>query len=152
PAVPPGRPSGPIPPGQTGGPPAVRPPSPPGSRVGPAGQRTPPTSAPAARSAQQTAQSGERQIGPQGGPGAGAAGRPGAASGSERHGPSCEELRKSARFNILFEKVDIEKLIQTVADATCKTFILPETVRGKISIIGPENGRAQVDADQFYAA
>ena len=120
----------------------------------PPGQR--PTSAPASRSAQQTAQgTGERQIGPQTGPGASAAGKPGqpgGAGGSERHGPSCEELRKSARFNILFEKVDIEKLIQTVADATCKTFILPDTVRGKISIIGPENGRGDVDADQFYAA
>jgi general secretion pathway protein D len=52
----------------------------------------------------------------------------------------------------LFDKVDIEKLVQTVADATCKTFILPETVRGKISIIGPENGKGEVDSDQFYAA
>jgi general secretion pathway protein D len=66
--------------------------------------------------------------------------------------PSCEEVRRRARYGIYFDKVDIEKLVQTVSDATCKTFILPENVRGKISIIGPENGRVEVDADQFYAA
>jgi general secretion pathway protein D len=52
----------------------------------------------------------------------------------------------------MFDKVEIEKLVQTVADATCKTFILPERVAGKISIIGPENGKGDVDADQFYSA
>jgi general secretion pathway protein D len=66
--------------------------------------------------------------------------------------PTCEEVRRRARYGIYFDKVDIEKLVQTVSDATCKTFILPENVRGKISIIGPENGRVEVDADQFYAA
>ena len=66
--------------------------------------------------------------------------------------PSCEEVRRRARFGIYFDKVDIEKLVQTVADATCKTFILPENVRGKISIIGPENGRVEVDSDAFYSA
>ncbi|MFN0062460.1 MAG: type II secretion system secretin GspD [Myxococcaceae bacterium] len=71
---------------------------------------------------------------------------------SKREGPSCEEVRRRARFAIYFDKVDIEKLVQTVADATCRTFILPENVRGKISIIGPENGKVEVDADQFYAA
>ncbi len=66
--------------------------------------------------------------------------------------PTCEEARRRARYGIYFDKVDIEKLVQTVSDATCKTFILPENVRGKISIIGPENGRVEVDADSFYAA
>ena len=42
--------------------------------------------------------------------------------------------------------------MQTVSDATCKTFILSENVRGKISMIGPENGHTELDADQFYAA
>ncbi|HEX4621784.1 MAG TPA: type II secretion system secretin GspD, partial [Myxococcaceae bacterium] len=56
------------------------------------------------------------------------------------------------RYNIYFDKVDIEKLVQTVSDATCKTFILPESVRGKISIIRPENGKVEVDADQFFGA
>jgi general secretion pathway protein D len=65
---------------------------------------------------------------------------------------SCEEVRRKARFGIYFDKVELEKLVQTVSDATCKTFILPENIRGKISIIGPENGKVDVDADQFYAA
>lgn len=66
--------------------------------------------------------------------------------------PSCDESRRRGRYNIYFDKVEIEKLVQTVSDVTCKTFILPETVRGKISIIGPENGKVDVDAEQFYAA
>jgi general secretion pathway protein D len=70
----------------------------------------------------------------------------------ERKTPTCEEVRHKARYNIYFDKVDIEKLVQTVSDATCKTFILPESVRGKISIIGPENGKVEVDADQFFGA
>ncbi|WNG35267.1 type II secretion system protein GspD [Archangium violaceum] len=87
----------------------------------------------------------ERQISPStNGPEAGGA--------SVRPTPTCEEVRRRARYGIYFDKVDIEKLVQTVSDATCKTFILPENVRGKISIIGPENGRVEVDADQFYAA
>lgn len=66
--------------------------------------------------------------------------------------PSCEEQRRKGRYNIYFDKVEIEKLVQTVSDVTCRTFILPENVRGKISIIGPENGKVEVNADQFYAA
>ena len=42
--------------------------------------------------------------------------------------------------------------MQTASDVTCKTFILPENVRGRISIIGPENGKVEVSADEFYAA
>jgi general secretion pathway protein D len=48
--------------------------------------------------------------------------------------------------------VDIEKLVQTVSDATCRTFILGDNVRGKISIIGPDNGKVEVNPEQFYAA
>jgi general secretion pathway protein D len=70
----------------------------------------------------------------------------------DRQRASCQEVRRKARFSVYFDKVDIEKLVQTVADATCKTFILPENVRGKISIIGPENGRVEVTADEFYRA
>ena len=66
--------------------------------------------------------------------------------------PSCAEASRNARYEIYFDKVEIEKLVQTVSDVTCKTFILPENVRGKISIIGPENGKVKVDAEQFYAA
>ncbi|MBF5044911.1 type II secretion system protein GspD [Aggregicoccus sp. 17bor-14] len=66
--------------------------------------------------------------------------------------PTCEQARRNARYGIYFDKVDIEKLIQTVSDATCRSFILPENVRGKISIIGPENGRLEVGPDEFYSA
>ncbi|MDC0714852.1 type II secretion system secretin GspD [Stigmatella sp. ncwal1] len=90
---------------------------------------------------------GERQIAPQ----ATAPGGEGT-SATVRTTPSCEEARRRARYGIYFDKVDIEKLVQTVSDATCKTFILPENVRGKISIIGPENGRVEVDSESFYAA
>ncbi|MBN1203814.1 MAG: type II secretion system secretin GspD [Myxococcaceae bacterium] len=94
-----------------------------------------------------TAPAGERQITPQ--PGGAAEGTP---KPEGRTTPTCEEARRRARYGIYFDKVDIEKLVQTVSDATCKTFILPENVRGKISIIGPENGRVEVDSDSFYAA
>lgn len=80
----------------------------------------------------------------------GAAAAPGATIAPRK--PSCEETRRKGRYNIYFDKVEIEKLVQTVSDVTCKTFILPENIRGKISIIGPENGKVEVDADQFYAA
>ncbi len=70
----------------------------------------------------------------------------------ERQRATCEQVRRKARFNVYFDKVEIEKLVQTVADATCKTFILPENIRGKISIIGPEMGRVEVTADEFYRA
>ncbi|MDP2275060.1 MAG: type II secretion system secretin GspD [Archangium sp.] len=64
----------------------------------------------------------------------------------------CAELRKTARFTVYFERVDLEKLVQTVSDATCRSFLVGENVKGKISIIGPENGKLQLDADQFYSA
>ncbi|MCA3013202.1 MAG: type II secretion system protein GspD, partial [Myxococcaceae bacterium] len=84
----------------------------------------------------------------------GAAGAPGGGGGATiaPKKPSCDESRRKGRYNIYFDKVEIEKLVQTVSDVTCKTFILPENIRGKISIIGPENGKVEVDSDQFYAA
>ncbi len=70
----------------------------------------------------------------------------------DRMTPNCAEVRRKARFNIYFDKVEIEKLVQTVSDASCKTFILAENIHGKISVIGPDNGRVEVTADEFYAA
>lgn len=64
----------------------------------------------------------------------------------------CAELRKTARFTVYFEHVELEKLVQTISDATCRSFIVAEGVRGKISIVGPESGKVMLDADQFYAA
>ena len=84
--------------------------------------------------------------------GSGNTGAGGATITPERARANCEEIRKKARFNVYFDKVEIERLVQTVSDATCKTFILPEHVRGKISIIGPEAGRVEVNSDQFYRA
>lgn len=75
---------------------------------------------------------------------------PALAHGEPRAG--CAELRKSARFTVYFERVDLEKLVQTVSDATCRSFLVGENVKGKISIIGPENGKLMLDAEQFYAA
>ncbi len=105
---------------------------------------------------------GDRQIAPSvpaqpaPAPGATGAATSPATEAANRSLRTCEEIRRKARFQIYFDKVDIEKLVQTVADATCRTFILPENIRGKISIIGPENkenGRpVEVDADTFYAA
>ena len=83
-------------------------------------------------------------------PAAGAPAAPGGTIAPKR--PSCVEASRNARYEIYFDKVEIEKLVQTVSDVTCKTFILPENVRGKISIIGPENGKVKVDSEQFYAA
>lgn len=104
-------------------------------------QRRPPPPGSSAPSAP-----GERTITPQSSP------TGGDESNGSRRTPTCEEARRNARYGIYFDKVEIEKLVQTVADATCRTFILPENVRGKISIIGPENGRVEVDADAFYSA
>ncbi len=87
----------------------------------------------------------DRQITPRGG----AVGAEPSSNGV-RPTPTCDEVRRRARYNIYFDKVDIEKLVQTVADATCRTFILPENIRGKISILGPENGRLEVNSDEFY--
>jgi general secretion pathway protein D len=66
--------------------------------------------------------------------------------------PACEALRKDRRFNVLFERVDVEKLVQTAADVTCHTFIVPDNIKGKISIIGPDKGQGEISADQFYSA
>jgi len=126
-------------------PPAARPAAP-----GPGGRRvvTPPAASPAASSPSAAAPAGAKPA-PVPGDTADKSALPAAV---DRKLPSCEEVRKKARYNIYFEKVEIEKLVQTVSDATCKTFILGENVRGKISIIGPDNGKVEVNADEFYAA
>ncbi|MDX2014805.1 MAG: type II secretion system secretin GspD [Myxococcaceae bacterium] len=64
----------------------------------------------------------------------------------------CLELKRTARFTVYFDKVDLEKLVQTVSDATCLSFLVSDGVKGRISIVGPENGKLQLDADAFYAA
>ncbi|HET9158662.1 MAG TPA: type II secretion system secretin GspD, partial [Myxococcaceae bacterium] len=130
-------------PQQPGSPPRpVRPPRQvPGQAPAPAAQPTPPAATPPPQGSVQTPGRQPPASMPPAGEGTTAATT-----------PSCSEVRKKARFNVYFDKVDIEKLVQTVSDATCRTFILGDNVRGKISIIGPDNGKVDVSAEEFYAA
>jgi general secretion pathway protein D len=59
---------------------------------------------------------------------------------------------KTKKWKLKFDKVDIEELVKQISDMTGKLFILPENVRGKISIIGPEHGSAEVSEAEVYAA
>jgi general secretion pathway protein D len=129
-----------TPPGTSPGQPSRPPLMPPAPGQPPRPQLGPPARQPGTAQAPATPPAGERQI------------SPGGAQNGERVRPSCDEVKRRAKYGIYFDKVDLDKLVQTVADATCKTFILPENVRGKISIIGPENGKVEVNAEQFYAA
>ncbi|MBS2029048.1 MAG: type II secretion system secretin GspD [Deltaproteobacteria bacterium] len=63
-----------------------------------------------------------------------------------------DQMAKSGKFKLQFDKVDIEELVKQVADMTGKMFILPENIRGKITIIGPQHGEAYVSAEEVYAA
>ncbi len=65
---------------------------------------------------------------------------------------SCEDIRRTARFTAHFERVELTKLAQTISDATCRSFIVGENVKGTISLVGPDNEQAPLSADQFYAA
>jgi len=56
--------------------------------------------------------------------------------------------RKRGRFHLDFDKADILAVITAISTWTNKNFILPENVRGKITIIGPQD----VTADEAYAA
>ncbi|MFN7131001.1 MAG: secretin N-terminal domain-containing protein, partial [Myxococcales bacterium] len=73
-------------------------------------------------------------------------------NGDEAKGPDRARMQAKGLFHLDFDKVDIEKLVQTISDMTGRLFILPENVRGKISIIGPEHGKVGVTADEAYAA
>lgn len=59
-----------------------------------------------------------------------------------------DQQRKSGRFHMDFDKVDILEVIKYISQWTNRNFILPDNVRGKITIIGP----ADVSADEAYAA
>ncbi|MDR0965398.1 MAG: type II secretion system secretin GspD [Myxococcales bacterium] len=73
--------------------------------------------------------------------------------GAAASGPDRARVKKEGRFQLDFEKVEIDKLVQTMSDLTGKLFILPENLRGtKISIIGPEHGKTGVTVDEAYAA
>ncbi len=63
-----------------------------------------------------------------------------------------EEARRRGRFQLDFDKADIADVVQTISDFTGKLFIVPENVRGKITIVGPEDGTGLVTANEAYAA
>ncbi len=67
-------------------------------------------------------------------------------------GPDRKKLQQRGSFKLDFDKVDIDKLVQVISDLTGRLFILPENIRGKITIIGPEHGTVGVTADEAYAA
>ena len=71
-----------------------------------------------------------------------------AARAEEEPKPSCEQLASKGRFRIYFDKVELEKLVQTVADLTCKRFVFGDVLHEKISVVGPKD--AEVTADEFY--
>ena len=72
---------------------------------------------------------------------------------AKEKGTDRTQLRKTGRFQLDFEKVEIDKLVQTMSDLTGRLFILPDNIRGaKISIIGPEHGKQGVTVDEAYAA
>ncbi len=70
--------------------------------------------------------------------------------------PDREQLRKASqsqgKFQLDFNKAEIADVVQTISDFTGKLFIVPENIRGKITIIGPEDGTGLVTADEAYAA
>jgi general secretion pathway protein D len=67
-------------------------------------------------------------------------------------GPDRKGIAIKGLYQLDFDKIDIDKLVQTISDMTGKLFILPENIRGKITIVGPEHGKAGVTADEAYAA
>jgi general secretion pathway protein D len=63
-----------------------------------------------------------------------------------------EILSKDGRFKLDFDKVEIVDLVQSISDITGKLFIVPESIHGKITIIGPKHGTEWVTAAEAYAA
>jgi general secretion pathway protein D len=63
-----------------------------------------------------------------------------------------EAARKRGRFQLDFDKAELADVIQTISDFTGKLFIVPENIRGKVTIVGPEDGTGFVTADEAYAA
>jgi general secretion pathway protein D len=55
---------------------------------------------------------------------------------------------RKVRFHMDFDKVDILEVIKAISQWTKKNFILPDNVRGKITIIGPTD----VTADEAFNA
>lgn len=58
------------------------------------------------------------------------------------------EQKTKGRYHMDFDKVEIVEVIKYISQWTNKNFILPDNIRGKITIIGPRD----VTADEAYAA
>ncbi len=67
-------------------------------------------------------------------------------------GPDHAVVVKDGKFKLDFDKVEIADLVQNISDITGKLFILPDTIHGKISLIGPKHGGEWLTADEVYAA
>jgi general secretion pathway protein D len=63
-----------------------------------------------------------------------------------------EILSKDGRFKLDFDKVEITDLVQSISEITGKLFIVPESIHGKITIIGPKHGTEWVTAEEAFAA
>jgi len=76
--------------------------------------------------------------------------------GGQNDAAARERLRQASqrrgKFQLDFNKADIADVVQTISDFTGKLFIVPENIRGKITIVGPEDGSGLVTADEAYAA
>lgn len=82
-----------------------------------------------------------------------------AAPGVNASGRNAEEqaqvrtqARRRGRFQLDFDEAEIKDVVQTISDFTGKLFIVPENIRGKITIVGPEDGTGLVTADEAYTA
>jgi len=85
--------------------------------------------------------------------GAGAGANPGnGARTAEQQQQMREQARTRGRFQLDFDKAEIADVVQTISDFTGKLFIVPENIRGKITIVGPEDGTGLVTAEEAYAA
>ncbi len=71
---------------------------------------------------------------------------------SEEQAAMREQARRRGRFQLDFDKADIADVVQTISDFTGRLFIVPENIRGKITIVGPEDGSGLVTGDEAYAA
>ena len=60
--------------------------------------------------------------------------------------------QRRGKFQLDFNKAELADVIQTISDFTGRLFIVPDNIRGKITIIGPEDGTGLVTAEEAYAA
>lgn len=74
------------------------------------------------------------------------------AEGNAQRQQQRQASQQRGKFQLDFNKAELSDVIQTISDFTGKLFIVPENLRGKITIIGPEDGTGLVTADEAYQA